>query len=275
MFNLFGVLLSLGAVAFGIVSLLPVELTQCWFCDGVRPVGGGVHLESRDLVFRPSGLKPHTLIGSIIDVGITNALLHGRDGTSGVDWSKATEIGYALLLSPLFGFVLAAILLLLLKFVVRNAALYSEPKGEQTWWIRGILVITKELYRDFRMGQLLGSPLPCENAFATNLIVSFFDGGPRTLLEYRIGKREAVKMERVVRPDPFVEEVFARNEATKKPWVKAEPSSHIWMARLPDDLESGTHCIAVRAIDEYGREHRDHLVVELTASDGTEKARPG
>jgi hypothetical protein len=192
--------------------------SQCGYCDGVRPVGGGDHLESRDLVFRPSGLKPP--YPDRIDHRCRNnqcATPHGRDGTSGVDWSKATEIGYALLLSPLFGLVLAAILLLLLKFVVRNAALYSEPKGEQTspWWIRGILVITKELYRDFRMGQLLGSPLPCENAFATNLIVSFFDGGPHTLLEYRIGKREAVKMERVVRPDPFVEEVFARNEATE------------------------------------------------------------
>jgi hypothetical protein len=82
-------------------------------------------------------------------------------------------------------------------------------------------------------------------------------------------------MERAVRPDPFVEEVFARNEATKKPWVKAEPSSHIWTARLPADLESGTHSIAVRVIDEYGREHRDHLVVELTAAGGADGARQG
>ena len=66
------------------------------------------------------------------------------DGTSGVDWSKATEIGYALLLSPLFGFVCAALLLLALKFVVRNPALYAEPKGQQPppWWIRGILILT-------------------------------------------------------------------------------------------------------------------------------------
>jgi PiT family inorganic phosphate transporter len=71
------------------------------------------------------------LIGSIIGVGITNALLHGRDGTSGVDWSQATNIGYALLLSPLFGFVLAAILLLVLKMVVRIPALYAEPQGDQ------------------------------------------------------------------------------------------------------------------------------------------------
>jgi len=133
----------------------------------------------------------------------------------------------------------------------------------------------KELYAEFRMSQLLGSPIPQETAFATSLIVNFFDGGPRTSVEYRIGRRAPVKMERVVRPDPFVEEVFARNEATKKPWVKAEPSSHIWSARLPRDLEVGTHSIAVRVIDEYGSEHRDHLVVELTASDGMAIGLPG
>jgi hypothetical protein len=132
----------------------------------------------------------------------------------------------------------------------------------------------KEVLRDFRMGQLLGSPISQENAFATTVVVNFFDGGPRTNVEYRIGKRDPVRMERVRRPDPFVEEEFARNEATKKPWVKAEPSSHIWVARLPTDLGAGTHCIAVRVVDEYGREHRDHLVVEVTAAEAN-KMRQG
>jgi 3',5'-cyclic AMP phosphodiesterase CpdA len=133
----------------------------------------------------------------------------------------------------------------------------------------------KELYAEFRMGELLGSPIAQDSAFATNLLVNFFDGGPRTLVEYRIATRPPVKMERVARPDPFVEEVYARNEATKKPWVKAERSSHIFTARLPGDLEAGTHRIAVRAVDEYGREHRDHLVLELTASDNAAKRRQG
>ena len=52
--------------------------------------------------------------------------MHGRDGTSGVDWSKATELGYVLLLSPLFGFILAALLLLALKVIVRNTALRTD-----------------------------------------------------------------------------------------------------------------------------------------------------
>jgi hypothetical protein len=56
--------------------------------------------------------------------------------------------------------------------------------------------------------------------------------------------------------------------------VKAEPSSHIFTARLPGDLEPGTHCVAVRAVDEYGREHRDHLIVEVTSGeDGRGRGR--
>jgi len=86
----------------------------------------------------------HTLIGSIIGVGVANALMHGRDGTSGVDWAQATKIGYSLLISPLVGFVGAALLLLVLKAVVKNRDLYQEPKGNSAppWWIRGILILT-------------------------------------------------------------------------------------------------------------------------------------
>jgi hypothetical protein len=125
----------------------------------------------------------------------------------------------------------------------------------------------KEVYRDFRVGALLGSPITHDAAFSAQVIVNFFDGGPRTTVEYQIGKRDPIKMQRDERLDPFVQEEFARNEATKKPWVKAVSSSHIWTARLPPDLEVGTHCLRVRVTDEYGREHRDHLVIEVTGSD--------
>jgi inorganic phosphate transporter, PiT family len=156
LFNLFGVLLSSGAVAFGIVSLLPVELilqvgSSAGFAMVFALLIAAMIWNLGTWYFGLPASSSHTLIGSIIGVGITNALLHGRDGTSGVDWSKATEIGYALLLSPLFGFVMAALLLLLLKFVVRNAALYAEPKGNEPppWWIRGILILTCTLVSFF------------------------------------------------------------------------------------------------------------------------------
>jgi PiT family inorganic phosphate transporter len=86
----------------------------------------------------------HTLIGSIIGVGLANQLMRMGEGTSGVDWSQASKIGYSLLLSPLVGFTCAALLLLACKFVIRNPSLYREPVANQPppWWIRGLLILT-------------------------------------------------------------------------------------------------------------------------------------
>ncbi len=122
----------------------------------------------------------------------------------------------------------------------------------------------KDLFRDFRAGQLRGSPLTKDQLGSATLIVNFFDGGPKTTVEYRIGAGDAVLMKRRTRPDPFVEEVFGRNKETVKPWVKAEPSSHIWVARLPPSLDAGAHGIDVLAVDEYGRSHHGRLVLEVT-----------
>src|SRR6202040_595823 len=148
-FNFLGVLLSSGAVAFGIVSLLPVELilqvgSEAGFAMVFAMLIAAIIWNLGTWYFGLPASSSHTLIGSIIGVGITNALLRGRDGTSGVDWSKATEIGYALLLSPLVGFIFAALLLLLLKVIIRNPALYAAPEPNKTppLWIRGLLILT-------------------------------------------------------------------------------------------------------------------------------------
>jgi inorganic phosphate transporter, PiT family len=148
-FNFLGVLFSSGAVAFGIISLLPVEL--------ILQVGSGSGFAMVFALLIAAILwnlgtwwlglpasSSHTLIGSIIGVGIANAVMHGRDGTSGVDWTQATKVGYSLLLSPLVGFGCAALLLLVLRALVKNRELYEEPKGNQPppWWIRSILILT-------------------------------------------------------------------------------------------------------------------------------------
>src|SRR5678815_3445609 len=142
-FNFLGVLLSSGAVAFGIIALLPVELilqvgSSAGFAMVFALLIAAILWNLGTWWLGLPASSSHTLIGSIIGVGIANALMHGRDGTSGVDWSKATEIGYALLLSPLFGFCMASILLLVLKFIVRNPALYAAPEGNKPppLWIR-------------------------------------------------------------------------------------------------------------------------------------------
>jgi PiT family inorganic phosphate transporter len=156
--NLTGVLLSSGAVAFGIVSLLPVELilqvgSSAGFAMVFALLIAAIMWNLGTWWFGLPASSSHTLIGSIIGVGIANALMRGRDGTSGVDWTQAANIGKALLLSPLFGFAVAGILMYALKLALQRAtpALFAEPVGNQPppMWIRGILILTCTLVSFF------------------------------------------------------------------------------------------------------------------------------
>jgi inorganic phosphate transporter, PiT family len=148
-FNFLGVLFSSGAVAFGIISLLPVELilqvgSSAGFAMVFALLIAAILWNLGTWWLGLPASSSHTLIGSIIGVGIANALMHGRDGTSGVDWAQATKVGYSLLLSPLIGFIAAALLLLVLKTLVKRPELYKAPEGKKAppLWIRGLLILT-------------------------------------------------------------------------------------------------------------------------------------
>ena len=148
-FNFLGVLMSSGTVAFGIITLLPVELilqvgSSAGFAMVFALLIAAILWNLGTWWLGLPASSSHTLIGSIIGVGIANALMHGRDGTSGVDWAQATKIGYSLMLSPLIGFACSALLLLILKAVVRDRQLFEAPKGHNKppFWIRGLLVLT-------------------------------------------------------------------------------------------------------------------------------------
>ena len=137
-------------------SLLPVELilqvgSSAGFAMVFALLIAAIIWNLGTWAFGLPASSSHTLIGTIIGVGVANALLHGRSGTSGVDWSKAKEVGEALLLSPLFGFALAAAFLLLLRSIARIPALYAEPVGDHPppWWIRGVLILTCTLVSFF------------------------------------------------------------------------------------------------------------------------------
>jgi inorganic phosphate transporter, PiT family len=149
LWNLLGVLTSSGAVAFGVVALLPVEL--------VLNVGSGAGFA---MVFAllisaiiwnvgtwylglPAS-SSHTLIGSIMGVGLANSMLSGHVFGEGVNWAKASEVFSSLVVSPIVGFVCSAILLLLLKLLIRRPELYQSPDPTKAppWWIRGVLVLT-------------------------------------------------------------------------------------------------------------------------------------
>jgi PiT family inorganic phosphate transporter len=147
--NFLGVLTSSGLVAFGIISLLPVELilqvgSKAGFAMVFALLVAAIIWNLGTWYFGLPASSSHTLIGSVIGVGIANQLMQARSGTSGVDWAQATNIGKSLFLSPLIGFAVAFMLLSLMKAVIKNRALYEAPVGTEPppFWIRSLLILT-------------------------------------------------------------------------------------------------------------------------------------
>src|SRR5271155_4730983 len=130
--NFIGVLVSSGLVAFAIISLLPVELilqvgSKAGFAMVFALLVAAIIWNLGTWYFGLPASSSHTLIGSVIGVGIANQLMNGRSGTSGVDWGQAANIGKALLLSPIVGFSCAGLLLLLAKALTKDPKLYTAP----------------------------------------------------------------------------------------------------------------------------------------------------
>ena len=149
MWNFIGVVLSTGAVAFGIISLLPVELilqvgSGAGFAMVFALLTAAIIWNLGTWYFGLPSSSSHTLIGSIIGVGIANQLMAARTATSGVDWVQALNVGKSLLFSPIIGFAVAAMLLSLSKVFIPNKALYTAPEGSAPppFWIRSLLILT-------------------------------------------------------------------------------------------------------------------------------------
>jgi inorganic phosphate transporter, PiT family len=147
--NFAGVLISSGAVAFSIISLLPVELIlQVGYGAGYAMVFAlliaAILWNLGTWYFGLPASSSHTMVGSVIGVGVANALMNAKTATSGVDWDQAKKIGESLLISPAIGFFMAALILILAKMVIKDKRLYEAPAGTEPppFWIRGLLILT-------------------------------------------------------------------------------------------------------------------------------------
>src|SRR6204780_4607388 len=145
--NFLGVLTSTGAVAFTIITLLPVELIlQVGSGSGFAMVFAlliaAILWNLGTWYFGLPASSSHTMVGSIIGVGIANQLMNPRQGTSGVDWTQAAGVGRSLLFSPIVGFGVAWLLLLLCKAIIKDRRLYEAPANGEAppFWIRPLLV---------------------------------------------------------------------------------------------------------------------------------------
>src|SRR5579863_6600541 len=148
--NLIGVLTSGGGVAFGVLALLPVELvlnvgSGAGFAMVFALLLSAIIWNLGTWYFGLPASSSHSLIGAILGVGLANSMLSaGHEFGEGVNWAKASEVGISLLVSPLVGFVSAALLLLLMKVVIKRKELYDAPETGKAppLWIRALLVLT-------------------------------------------------------------------------------------------------------------------------------------
>lgn len=148
--NFLGVMVASGAVAYGIIALLPVELIMnvssgAGFAMVFALLIAAIIWNLGTWFLGIPASSSHTLIGSILGVGIMNHILNASSGSSGIDMDQVIKVGKALLFSPLIGFAFAAVLFLLVKKVFRRQLeLFQPPEGNKPPppVIRAILIFT-------------------------------------------------------------------------------------------------------------------------------------
>ncbi len=149
LWNLIGVLTSTGAVAFGVIALLPTDLVMnvgsaAGFAMIFSLLISAIIWNAGTWYLGLPASSSHSLIGSIMGVGLMNSLITSGGFMAGINWAKVKDVGLALLISPVVGFVCTAILFLLIKALVRKPELYQapDPKKAPPLWIRSILCLT-------------------------------------------------------------------------------------------------------------------------------------
>ena len=149
-FNFLGVLTAGGAVAYSIITLLPVDLllhvgSASGFAMIFALLLAAILWNLATWFVGLPNSSSHALIGSVLGVGLASQLLsHGPGGTSGVDWSQANRVLTGLWMAPLIGFGAAFVLMFLMKRLLKNPALYREPEGDAPppKGIRALLIFT-------------------------------------------------------------------------------------------------------------------------------------
>ena len=154
-FNFLGVLLGGVGVAYAIVHLLPVELlinvnTGQGLAMVFSLLAAAIAWNFGTWFFGIPASSSHTLIGSILGVGITNALLNELPVAEGINWQKAVDIVMSLIFSPLAGFFIAGLILLILKRWRPRARMHSAPETradsskikKPPFWNRLVLVLS-------------------------------------------------------------------------------------------------------------------------------------
>jgi inorganic phosphate transporter, PiT family len=146
--NFIGVLLSSGAVAYSVVAILPPSLILN-VSSGAGAAAlfallmGAVIWNFGTWYFGMPCSSSHSLIGSMLGVSLVYTLTRPKQG-EGIHWDQAGQVLLSLLISPIVGFGVAALILLALRRLVKTPRLFepANPEKSPPHWIRGVLIVT-------------------------------------------------------------------------------------------------------------------------------------
>lgn len=155
LFNFLGVLLGGVGVAYAIVHLLPVELlidldTGRGLALVFSLLTAAIAWNLGTWYFGIPASSSHTLIGSILGVGLANAWITDISVRDGVNWQKAIDIALSLVLSPLAGFLVAGLILICLRWYRPHSTMHKTPelrvdtsgKKRPPFWNRVVLIFS-------------------------------------------------------------------------------------------------------------------------------------
>ena len=147
--NFLGVMIGGIAVAYALVEILPPDVLTP--PDGSPAVPMLVSLFAAALfwniltwAFGIPNSSSHCIIGALIGVAASDAIMKSRGLDQGVDWHQIITVLEALAISPILGLVGAGGLYALLRLVFRKGHLFEPPEEGKppVWWLRGLLILT-------------------------------------------------------------------------------------------------------------------------------------
>lgn len=147
--NFVGVFLGGVGVAMAIVKLLPSDLLASGQVNVSMAMVFAMLISALawnlgTWYFGIPASSSHAMLGAILGIGVGNAFMQNMPLSSGVNWSKAGDVGLALLISPLFGFGMSALGVYLLRKFRPHSRLQHAPSESEVppLSIRAILIGT-------------------------------------------------------------------------------------------------------------------------------------
>jgi hypothetical protein len=97
------------------------------------------------------------------------------------------------------------------------------------------------------------------------IIVNVFAGNPDDEVTNQLDDRSPVRMNHQIMTDPLVVEFFNAYKDIDE-WVKAQECSHIWTAKMPFDIQEGSHLIKISTTDMFKNEFTAYQIFEAKKS---------